>query len=87
VFLIEKYRSDPNYEGPLRTLPPQGIFDISNITTISSNSSNLQIAAGDLQGNILVLDMSKKTKICKKEVSSKRINKVCLGIRDGANDE
>ncbi|CAD8149226.1 unnamed protein product [Paramecium pentaurelia] len=87
VFLIEKYRSDPNYEGPLRTLPPQGIFDISNITTISSNSSNLQIAAGDLQGNIVVLDMSKKTKICKKEISSKRINKVCLGIRDGANDE
>ncbi|CAK75724.1 unnamed protein product (macronuclear) [Paramecium tetraurelia] len=87
VFLIEKYRSDPNYEGPLRTLPPQGIFDISNITSISSNSSNLQIAAGDLQGNIFILDMSKKTKICKKEVSPKRINKVCLGIRDGANDE
>ncbi|CAD8066634.1 unnamed protein product [Paramecium sonneborni] len=87
VFLIEKYRSDPNYEGPLRTLPPQGIFDISNITTLSSNSSNQQIAAGDLQGNIFILDMSKKTKTCKKEVGQKRINKVCLGIREGASDD
>jgi hypothetical protein len=38
-------------------------------------------------GNIMILDMSKKTRLCKKEIGSKRINKISLGTRDGANDD
>lgn len=35
----------------------------------------------------MILDINKKTRICKKEISNKRINKVVLSFRDGATDD
>lgn len=87
VFDIEKYRSDPNYEGALRLLPPQGIFEFPAITSISSDSSNSQVVAGDALGNLMILDLSKKMRVCKKELPAKRILKVALATRDEALDD
>ncbi|CAD8069736.1 unnamed protein product [Paramecium primaurelia] len=87
IFEIEKYRDDPNYEGNLRTLPPQGIFEIPQLTYISRDSSDNLIAAGDSQGNLMILDLIKKIRIAKKETNGKRILKVCLSDREQAMDE
>ncbi|CAD8080393.1 unnamed protein product [Paramecium sonneborni] len=87
VFEIEKYRSDPNYEGQLRTLPPQGVFDIPQLSCVSRDSSSNLVAAGDTQGNLMILDLSKKLRIAKKETNGKRIVKVCLSNRDEAIDD
>lgn len=73
VFEIEKYRNDPNYEGALRMLPPQGVFDIPQLTCISRESSSNLVAAGDSQGNLMLLDLSKKLRIAKKETNGKPI--------------
>lgn len=87
VFEIEKHRSDPNYEGQLRTLPPQGIFDIPFISTISAQSSSSQVIAGDSAGNLMILDLSKKMRLCKKELGPKRILKVTSSTRENAQDD
>ncbi|CAD8083513.1 unnamed protein product [Paramecium sonneborni] len=87
IFEIEKYRDDPNYEGHLRTLPPQGIFEIPQLTSISRESSDNLIAAGDSQGNLMILDLIKKIRIAKKETNGKRILMVCLSDREQATDD
>lgn len=57
------------------------------VTTLSANSFSSLAVAGDAMGNIMMLDLSKKTRICKKELGQKRVLKVCLGQRDGSSDD
>ncbi|EAR92680.2 WD domain, G-beta repeat protein (macronuclear) [Tetrahymena thermophila SB210] len=77
IFEIEKtYKSDPNYEGNLSEFPPQGSFELNGITAISNSSRSRynQIFVGDKSGSLFLLDLNKKTQVCKKEITpSKRI--------------
>jgi hypothetical protein len=90
IFEIEKYKNDPNYEGHLKSLPPQGSFDITHVTCVAkdSNPSHNHVVAGDAFGSIMILDLNKKMKVARKEVgSARRISKVAIGSRDLAQDE
>lgn len=76
IFEIEKYKENPNYEGHLKQLPPQGSFELDGITFMTKNNNNPNniIIAGDKFGNLLLLDLNKKTQIQKKEATpGKRI--------------
>jgi hypothetical protein len=94
IFEIEKFKNDPNYEGHLKSLPPQGSFDISNITCVSKESSlhstqsHNHVIAGDAMGNIMILDLNKKMRVAKKEIGNgRRITKIAISSRELSNDD
>ena len=76
IFEIEKHKENPNYEGNLKELPPQGSFEYDGITCLTKSARYVSnhLFAGDKYGNIYLLDLNKKTQIFKKEVvPNKRI--------------
>jgi hypothetical protein len=85
IFEIEKYKNDPNYEGNIKSLPPQGSFDISLVTAIGKDRhanpsiNHNHLVAGDAMGNIMVLDLNKKMRVLKREVGNgKRVKMISI---------
>lgn len=94
VFEIEKYRNDPNYEGHVKNLPPQGSFDISMTMTAgrdngaSASATHNHVVTGDAYGNIMILDLNKKMRVAKMSVGAgNRILKVEVAGRDLSQDD
>lgn len=62
VFLIEKHKSDANYEGNIKEIASSGSFELEGVSFLAKIRGNPhnQLLAGDFCGNVFLLDMNKK---------------------------
>jgi hypothetical protein len=76
IHSILEFEKKPGYDGLVKEVNPSGVFDYDHFSYFHKDNNNPfnVLIAGDKQGNVLLLDLNKKTAIVKKEITpGKRI--------------
>jgi hypothetical protein len=77
MYNIEEKKKNPNYEGRVQEYVAQSLIQIDHEIACLSSEPKYQnyLLAGDRKGNLLVIDVAKKSLFVKKELTpGKRIN-------------
>jgi hypothetical protein len=81
IHQIEKDKFNSNYDGKLRELTCQYIFEQEEICCLGrdTRATASVFVAGDRTGNVMFFDTNKKAQICKKELTpGKRITSIAV---------